>query len=100
MSVCHTTRSLEEVRQQLLSDALDQIQRLQDPTLALNKRGLAEAAMAICKRDTAIRLLYGMATGTDDNSYHLKPSPAQPNTIQPNTTQPRAESATFHSGQE
>ena len=88
-----SVKSLEDYRQSLIQYALDQIQRLQSSDL--NKRDLASAAMQICDRDTAIRLLQGVATGSDDSYYYLQPNPTQPN-----TTQPRAESATFHSGQE
>lgn len=95
MSVCPAIRSLEEIRQQLLSDAQDQVQRLQDPTLALTKRVLAEAAMGICERDRAIRLLQGIANGIDEQhflyqsqSLQPQPTPAPPTPAQPNPSHP------------
>ena len=92
MSIPATTRSLEEIRQQLLSDALDQVYRLQDPTLAMTKRVLADAAMAICYRDMTIRLLrVGSIPWAHEALHYLnetQPIPTQSISSQPAQAQP------------
>ena len=90
MSVCSAIISLEEIRQQLLSDALDQVQRLQDPSVALTWLAIVDAAMGICEWDHAIRLLQGMATGTDEQHfiYQSQPILTKPIPTKPHRTHP------------
>ena len=67
-----------------------QVLRLQDPSVALTWLAIADAAMGICERDHAIRLLQGMATGTDEQHfiYQSQPILTKPIPTKPHRTHP------------